>query len=280
VGDPFARLDGLLDGRLHIADIPIAAEPFVEDDPRIVVATNPAGGFGYSSIILTLDRPPFDNRALRQAVQLAIDRDALNDFWYGGGRAVAHGPIPPVFAWAVDPGYQPYRYDPRLALDKLREGGRPDGFEFELWAAAGEVPLYELIQEQLAEVGIRITIRLAPFPTVVERMQQRASNAYFVGFSTGLDPDGAVTRFLPDSAFNDGPYDNPAVTDLVLRARRTVDLDERGRIYKEVAPLIMEDSPLILLFTSLDRFTGSSRVHGWYLGVRATAGYAEFWLAP
>lgn len=108
-----------------------------------------------------------------------------------------------------------------------------------------------------------------PFAALVEQAMKGSSNAYSIGFSTGLDPDSAIRSFLPGSFFNLFPYDNPAVTALILEARRSSDLDFRGALYRRITPLIMEDSPFIF-FTGISRFV-SSRVQGCHLGVRATA---------
>lgn len=151
IQDPWDRLAALEEGLIHIGDVPIAADESIRRNRELTLTYSTEASLSDSGLLLSVAAPPFDNRALRQALQYAIDRHEINQYCYDGGRIVAHGPIPPAFRCAVDPGYQPYAYDPIRAREKRREGGRPDGFEFEVLAQSSDEELVDLIQDQLAD---------------------------------------------------------------------------------------------------------------------------------
>ena len=233
---------------------------------------------------MTTSRPPFDNKALRQAVAYAIDREEINRAIYEGARQLAHGPIPPSLAWAVDPSYRPYgeKADLEKAKQKLAEGGRPNGFEFEFWIPAGDQrtqQFAELVQAQLAKVGIKMSVEAADFNgVVIPKLMKMESNAYGLGLTGGVDPDQHVSGgFMTGGGFNFFPYSNPQVDELIKKGRATSNLEERARIYKDAVKLIMEDSPYIFAVYTISRFTASKKVKGGFVGIDDTAGYAEFW---
>jgi peptide/nickel transport system substrate-binding protein len=281
ITEPAARLTALQAGDVHISSIRDQDAPIVKKDASLNYAQQ--AGRSFSGVMLTIDKPPFDNKALRQAFQFAVDRKEIVSAVYEGNREVANGMIPPVLSWAIDPGYQPYTYDPAKAKAKLVEGGKPNGFEFTIWAAAGNSitqQLMELMQAQLAKVGIKMNIELADFNgVVVPKWKSRESNAYSIGISGGVDPDQFVaSTFQAGDAFNFFPYDNSLVNDLIKQGRVIPDIETRAGIYKKMVPLIMEDSPYIFLTYGIDRYVGNKKVQGWFLGTKATSGYSEFWL--
>lgn len=284
ITEPSARLTALQagdvqvieGGRMRDADLAL-----VKKDSGLVYKQQP--GFSYKGMYLTINKPPFDNKALRQAVAYAIDREEIVRAVYDGNRAPAYGPMPTPLAWATDENFKPYGHDPQKAKQKLAEGGSPTGFEFEYWIAAGdsqEQALAELIQVQLSRVGIKMTIQSADANGVlVPKLQKGETNAYQIGISGGLDPDEWVSgAYRKGGGFNFFPYDNPRVEELILQGRRTTNLDQRATTYKEIVRLVLEESPYIFTNFGVDRFVGSTRVQGWTIGPALTAGYANYWL--
>jgi peptide/nickel transport system substrate-binding protein len=239
-------------------------------------------GFSFLGLYLTINKPPFDNKALRQAVAYAIDRDEIVEAIYAGNREPAYGPIPPTLKWATDPEYKPYAYDPRKAKDLLAAAGRPDGFEFEYWIAAGDSQtqqLAELLQAQLARVGIKMKIESAdPNGVIIPKLQKGESNAYQLGLSGNVDPDLAVSgSFQKKGGTNFFPYENDRVDQLIRQARQTSDPTVRAPLYREIVGLVMEDSPYIFTTYGVDRYVGAKNVLGWHVGQKAVSGYAEYW---
>ncbi|MGE0539166.1 MAG: ABC transporter substrate-binding protein [Dehalococcoidia bacterium] len=242
-------------------------------------------GLGWSGLWLTINKPPFDNKALRQAVAYAIDRQEINTAIYEGQRTIANGPIPVPLSWAVDPNFKfyPEKADLAKAKEKLAEGGKPNGFEFEYWISAGDQlgqSLAELIQSQLAKVGITMNVQAADFNgVVIPKLMKQESNAYQLGLTGGVDPDQHVgNAFATGAGFNFFPYSVPRVDELVKQGKAVSDIEQRATVYKELAKIIVEDAPYIWHTYSNDYVVANKKVQGTYLGQKATAGYSEFWI--
>jgi peptide/nickel transport system substrate-binding protein len=262
--------------------------PNVRDPDLPIIAADPnlqykeRAGIGFGGIWLTINRPPFDNKALRQAVAYAIDKDEIIKTVYEGHRERATFVIPPAFTWARDTSFDPYKHDKEKAKAKLAEGGKPSGFEFEYLSPAGDSQgrlLADLIQAQLAKVNIKMTIVEGDFNgVVIPKLQKMEGNAYPLGLTGSLDPDGSVSGpFEKGGNFNFFPYDNPKVDELIKKGRSTLKIEDRAPIYKEITRLVLEDSPYIFTVHNISRFVGNKKVEGWFIGSKVTQGYAEYW---
>ena len=284
ITEPANRLIALQAGDVHvIATLRDQDVKLVKADSNLVLAQTPS--LGFTGFQFNLSVPPFDNKALRQAVQFAIDRKEIVDAVYEGNREVGYLPIPIPTQWAIDQDYKPYPYDPAKARQKLAEGGKPNGFEFTASAASGNAitqQLYELMQAQLAKVGIKMNIELADFNGVVVPKWQHNdpdSQVWAISWTAAIDPDLLLTNlFTKGGSSNFAKYDNPKYDELVAAARKSSNRDERAKAYKEALKLVMDDSPYAVLVYGLDRYVGQKKVKGWFVGTKATTSYSEYWL--
>lgn len=135
---------------------------------------------------LTVTRPPFDNVKVRQAVNYAIDKQALVDAFYEGLAEPAKNPMPPVISGYNDE-VTGYTYDPEKAKALLAEAGY-DGKEIELWAMPVPRPympdgqkVAEAIQKNLEDVGIKSKIVSFEWATYLEKAQNGEADAFLLG---------------------------------------------------------------------------------------------------
>lgn len=277
-----ARLTALQAGDVDLADLREADLPTAKADSNLLIETIP--GVGYSGFFLTINKPPFDNKALRQALRYAIDAEEVNAAIFENQRAYSNGPIPAPLAWAVDPSYKPYpqKADLAKAREKLAEGGKPQGFEFEYWIPSGDATTQryaELLQSQVAKVGIKMNIQSGDFNgVVIPKLQKQESNAYALTITGGVDPDQFIAnQYGTGGSFNFYPYSNARVDELIQQGRNTVNQEERAKAYKEAVKLIMDDAPNVYIVTGVARHAGQKKVQGWFLGPKATTGFAEYW---
>lgn len=214
-----------------------------------------------------VDKPPFNNPKLRQAIAHAIDRKRIVDIVMSGRAAVSNGPTPNALWWA-DPALKPYDYDPAKAKALLAEAGYPSGIEISL--STPQIALLQqvtqLVQEQLKAIGI--TVKLDPvaqsdwYPRVV----QFAINFTPMRWSQRPDPDGFMTLlFHSKGSGNSTRYNNPAVDGLIEQARAITDQGERQKLYRQAQEIIMQDLPYIPLFFSLEFAAMNDKVknHVW-----------------
>jgi len=96
--------------------------------------------------------------------------------------------------------------------------------------------------------------------------------------SGGIDPDSWIySTFHTGANFNIPHLSDPQVDKLAEQGRQESDLNKRADYYKQATKIVMDYSPWVMFDYSLDRFTGNKKVQGWYLGLKATAGYSEYW---
>lgn len=161
VDEPMTKLAALTAAELDFAGIQPAHAWFVSHDPDLRVLDYPLL-FSYA-IVFNTRRPPFDRLENRRAVGLAIDRLAISSGYLFGFGVPAAGPLPPELGGdTTRPLYAPGRAK-ALLEDSLR-------FEL-LTVGSGEAALEQMIQQQLARVGIQVTIRQLELASFLERVQ-------------------------------------------------------------------------------------------------------------
>lgn len=206
-------------------------------------------GLNYIMIRINCARPPFDSRAVRQALANAVDRESIVKGLLFNSVPVAAGPISPA-SWAYSPGLKGYGYDPAKAKALLREAGHGDGIKFEMQVIPD--PLYmqiaQAIKAQAADTGMDINL----VSMEVGKLMANSLNGNYqvmLSYRTGReDPDGSTFRdFYTTGAFNRMKYSNPKMDDLLVKAREKSTPTERKAIYLEVQKLVLEDSPMVFI---------------------------------
>ncbi len=281
--DEGRRLQMLQSGDLDLLSgdaLPYDAIDALKQNAALMYDQRP--GLGWSGFMLNRSRPPFSNRALAQAVQQAIDRDAvIQSVDHGYPPRADNGEIPPPFAWAIDSSYVPYRYDPDGARASLAAGGQPRGFSFTILADTSDPRLQQALaleQEQLAQIGIQMQVQQTAFAQIVARAQGGDFEAAALTVAGGLDPDSWVyPTFHSGGALNFPHLSDPRVDQLAEQARATRDPALRAELYKQATKAILDDGPWVMVSYRLDRFAAKKSVQGFTLGRYAGSSYATVW---
>ena len=223
--------------------------------------------FSYTYLGYNLKNPLFKSVRVRQALTMAIDREAIIKGVIFGLGQVSTGPFVPS-SWAFNPEVKPFPYDPDKAKEILKEegwwdhdgdgiidkNGRP--FSFTIITNQGNVQrkkCAEIIQENLKKIGVKVEIRIVEWATFLsEFIDKRKFDAVILGWG-GLagDPDpydiwhSSRTR---EGEFNFVSYSNPEVDELLVKARRTFDIEERKKYYHRIHYLIYRDQPYTFLY--------------------------------
>ena len=201
-----------------------------------------------------VDKPPFDNPKLRQALAHAIDRKRLNDIVMAGQGSVSDGPTPPGLWW-YDATIKSYPYDPEKAKALLKEAGYPSGFEFVLSTPqVGDLQrINQLIQEQAAAVGIKLTLSPVAASEWYAKLVDGSTNMSPTRWTQRPDPDGLLYILFHSKGFaNSTRYKNDKVDALLDAARQTYDQAARTKLYSDAQRLIVQDSPMMPLFFSVE----------------------------
>lgn len=190
-------------------------------------------------------KKPFDDKRVRQALMMAIDRKTVVDgAWSGLGTPIGSHYTP------NDPGYVDLTgklpYDPEKAKALLAEAGYPNGFTFTIKSPqmAYAPRSAQVMQAMLADIGVTMNIEPTEFPAkwVQDVMKDRAYEMTIVAHAEPMDID----IYSRDPYYFN--YKNPAFNDLMKKVQETADPAEQAKIYAEAQTILAEDVPALYLF--------------------------------
>ena len=284
IPDEAARIAALRTGEIHMSSLADnASAGLAARTDGVSVASQQTTD--YYLLGLNNLREPFDNPLVRQALSMVIDRQAVIDSVFFGEGMVA-GPIVPTLGEWSTPVEELPNYTPDVAAAKalLAEAGYPDGFETTI-TASPRFPQFTsialVLQNQLTEVGINVTLDQVEWGTFVQKWVDRDYDTFVSFNGSGNDPDRALYPMLyTDGSVNAFQYSNDDLNALLDAGRTTVDRDARLAAYHEATRLIAEDAPLIFLSTRTEYVATRDEVHGFELSpVDTYRSLKDVWLA-
>ena len=247
IREPAIRAEALKRGDVDaIYDLSFANVETIESHPDTVVLEAP--GSGWIGFNMMNDRPPFDNKKLRQAFQAATDRELIRQAALMGRGVIAHdSPVPTTDALFA-PQHKAPDYDPELARQLLAEAGYPDGIDIDLWTAdvgAGMIDLAVAFKESAAPAGIRVNIqRTSPDLFWEESWMQKPFHV--TSWAGRPNPDLALAiEYFSGASWNGTMYDNTTMDNLVIRARGE-QLEDQKATYAEIQRILIDDAPRIV----------------------------------
>jgi oligopeptide transport system substrate-binding protein len=245
----------LLKGNLEDAPVPPRADrrALATDASRIYVKRSMISVRFYGFNTRT---KPFDDRRVRQAIVLAINREAIIDGVYFGQNMFARGILPRGMI-GYNPQLEGYPYDPQKARELLTAAGYPGGRGLSpvvIWSAARRgdiVREHDQIKKALAAVGITAEIRYqTDWSAYVKLLEEGKLPVFLYAWYADVpDPDDFLAKLFhsrgPRNFFR---YSNPVVDDLLATARNTLDANQRIDLYRKAEQAILSDAPLIPFF--------------------------------
>ncbi len=268
--DNSARLNALMAGDIDLADgINPSDGKSVEGNSALQLIERPSMNIGYLG--LTSTRAPFDNKLVRQAVNYAINKQAIVDAFFEGRAQVAANPMPPSIS-GYNEAIEPYPYDPEKAKSLLAEAGY-DGKEIELWAMPVPRPympdgakVAEVIQKNLEDVGMKSKIVSFEWATYLDKAKNGEADAFMLGWTgDNGDADNFIYTLLDKDNIgsnNYSYYSNDEVHDLLIKAQSETDENVRIDLYKKAQEIIHEDAPWVPLAHSTPLLAAKAGVKG------------------
>ncbi|MBX3040014.1 MAG: ABC transporter substrate-binding protein [Bdellovibrionaceae bacterium] len=273
--DPSVRFQKLKAGECHLV-----TEPSPQDIQGMKSASSlkvlEAEGLNVGYLAMNVEKKPFDQVKVRKAVAHALNRQAYIKAIYLDRAAVAKNPIPPTM-WSYNKKTKEDSYDPALSKKLLKEAGFPNGFETTLWTLPVSRPynpagkkMGEMMQADLAAVGIKVKLVTYDWGTYLERARQGQHDILQIGWSgDNGDPDNFLFVLLSCAASRNGAnysrWCDKKFDDLVLKAKQTTDIKARTRLYEEAQGEFAKQSPWVTLAHAKVYRTMSDKVSGYQI---------------
>lgn len=260
-----ARLAAVRTAEINLTALvdPVTIDTARADDAVNVLEQDTAD---YYLLGLNTAEAPFDNVQVRQALSMAIDRQAIIDSVFFGAGQVSGPLVPTLGDWALPLEELPnYAVDRDAARALLEEAGAAD-LTFSITVGANRTEFVNIalvIQDQLKEIGVTVELDQVEWGTFIEKWVARDFESFVSFNGSGNDPDRALYPALTTGgSVNAFQYSNEELDALLAEGRALSDFEERKAVYNQAEQLIAEEAPLIFIATRTGHFATSESVSG------------------
>ncbi|AOV08468.1 glutathione ABC transporter substrate-binding protein [Sporosarcina ureilytica] len=244
------RLAELETGYAHLIEPVQPSEVvLVEDSDNAFIDERLSSSLAY--VGFNLEKEPFDNKLVRQAVTMLISQNDIIEGIYEGHGLAATGPLAPgVFGHAEN--LKPLPHDPDKALELLKEAGYEDGFKTTIWTNDNQqrMDMAVLIQEALKQANIEVDIEIVEWGAYLDKTANGEHDMFILGLT---NPVGDADYFLSQLFHSENKgvsgnrtfYENPEVDKLLVEARQEIDENKRQELYTTIQEILIEDAPMM-----------------------------------
>jgi peptide/nickel transport system substrate-binding protein len=228
-----------------------------------------------------INKEPFDDVKVRQAVAMAINKEDIVNGILDGQGVAAVGPLAPTVV-GNSQDLKPLDFDVEAAKKLLADAGLPDGFKTTLYVNEGSKErsdIAELVQAQLGEIGIEVSIETIEWGAFLEKTAAGEHEMFVLGWTTVTgDADyGLYALFHSSMHGNPGNrsfYTNTKVDELLDKGRTATDQEERNTAYAEVSQILIDEAPMVYL-QHPDFVHGMNGVDGLFVNFSGTPFFHE-----
>ncbi len=289
IPDATARYLALKKGEVDIIDFPSPDDiENIKKDKNLKTVEQAGLNVGY--LAMNLDKKPFDNKLVRQAINYAVNKSDIIKAVYGSFGIPAKNPMPPTM-WSYNDKIKDYGYNPTKAKDLLKQAGFPNGFEATIWAMPVSRPynpnakkVAEIIQAQLKEVGIKLNIVSYEWGTYLDKIHQGEHDMCLIGWTgDNGDPDNFlwVLLSIPSTikpASNYSFWKNDKFNSLIKEAKETFDVKKRTSLYMSAQEIFKEEAPWVPIAHSTVVEPMKVSVNNFFLSPLGKREFKEVWI--
>jgi ABC-type transport system substrate-binding protein len=273
IPDDASRVVALETGEVQVAvRIPPFDIPRLKANPKLMVINSPSVRtiyLGFNAL-----KEPFQDKRVRQALNYAVNKEAIVKHVLGGVGRVSDAAISPgIFGYT---SIKTYEYNVEKAKALLAEAGYPKGFETTLHPAVGryymDVSVATAVAADLLKVGVKADIKMMEWgtylPSILREKDVVEHKIYMLGWGcvTGDADYGLYTLFhsgeWPKKGMNASFFKNEKMDQLLDAARSTANPEERKKLYKDTLTLIADEAPWLFLHSEVQMVGTRSNVKG------------------
>ena len=277
ITDANTRVTELLSGGIDLmVEVPPDNMSMFDKDPKYAVYEQAGPHLWF--LILNMKEGPFTDKRMRQAVNFAINKQALVKDVLQDTATVATGPTPAAFAWAYNNKLKPYPYDPAKAKKLIKAAGY-EGADLTFYVTEGgsgmlnPIAMGTAIQADLAAVGLKVKIETYEWNTYLGKVNSGLAGKADMAEMAWMTNDPDTLPYLalrraawPDKGgFNSGYYANPKVDRLLEKAREETNQTKRAKLYKKMQAIVYADAPWAFIANWKQNAVSAANVEGFAL---------------
>ena len=293
ITDGNARVAQLKSGDIDFTVIDPPQIDSVSNDANLKIVEAQQANYYFLAFNHSVER--LQNPAVRRALTLALNRQAIVDTVLKGYGQVATGPIHPTLGDFYNPDVTTYEYDPDRAKELLAEAGWTAGDGGTLVNEAGErftillngpqgFPVLEqlltYVQQEYSNLGIEVTLEIDEWTVHLDKYHTLQYDMLSNWWITPPDPD-LYDHYYSESPSNWWAYKNPELDEMLIVAREEPDREARVQQYREIQALLAEELPVVYLYYQQEIQVMSQRTMGLpEMGYRDALSWAnEMWVS-
>lgn len=207
-------------------------------------------------------KAPYNNKKVRQAVAMAINKKELLKLAWGGAGDVCIGPIP-IKQWMLSSRYQ-VKYNPAKAKKMLAEAGYPNGFKAEMitWNLPYMTRPAQVIQQMLKKIGVDVTIKALEFAQYFNLAYRFKYEMALHIMTAGVDPEEWLVPYYgyPDKSTY-YKWANTKLWDMIAKQTNIMNDRRRMALIHKIQRKVIDESPNVFLYTQTRYLTAKPYVH-------------------
>lgn len=261
-----SRIDALRSGQLDWLDaIPLQQLGQLQKDSSFNYVGSALAGIP-DFLAFNTKKPPFNNKAVRQAVAWALDKNEIRAVAYFGAGEVGSEEVPTGSIWHDNA--DPYRKGPNLAKAKalMKAAGHSSGFTVQYLGLPQYPELLktgEVVQQQLKQIGINMQIQQVDVSVWFDRFSKLDYQITSAYQERTIDPDNFYSLVLKTGAsINTTGYSNAKVDRLINEAARETNFGKRKKLYTQLRKIVFADVPIIFVHYETLNYLMRKNVHG------------------
>ena len=252
IPDAAARVQAILADRIDIA---VAMS---RDDILAIESGGGRGDIGQTASVLGVvflfseleDGHPLLDKRVRQALNYGVNKESYIEALFGDSTAPASQPAT-ASTFGFNRNVAPYPYDPERARALLAEAGYPDGFTFTaevtIGGGASLAPAYQQVAANLLDIGVVMSLKTIPVQQLIRGIQEGEwrGEAFGMNYSAERTTDALRPLRLHSCIHRSPWYCDQALSDKILTAFGTSDLEQRRILTEEIMAAYHDEAPAI-----------------------------------